>query len=61
MARSVEIYSADGSKVDTFEKVEEVIIHEGYIKIRYVDGKIEKIVETNLPFVYRDGEKEIGK
>jgi hypothetical protein len=59
MARSVEIYSADGTRVDTFENVEDVIIHDGYVKIRYVEGKTQKIVETNLPFIYRDGEKEI--
>lgn len=58
MSRSVELYSADGTKVDTFENVEEVVVHDSYIRIRYVEGKIEKMVETNLPFIYRDGEKE---
>jgi hypothetical protein len=61
MVNTVVLFSADGKKVETYTEVQEIVMHDSYIKIRYIDGKIERTISTNLPFIYYDGEKEVAK
>lgn len=57
MKSTVEFYSPSGQRINTITNVERVTIFQGYIRVTYREEKKIKVLESNLPFIYYDGEK----